>query len=993
MDQFYFEDDGYFESRYFVYTADATVSLSPYLEPEYLVIDYLETRGSYSLLAIDFDVVIGSIVESYGSLFAAFTTDASAVKTVSAEVSVTSAFTQTATVYRLKDIDLFAFTDAALAVEVQRLRDNNISASSAFAIATDITVSRSLVAEPDSLFDLFAVFERSRATTLETQAAFSFDSSADRTRDAISYNEISVSLEATAYRIKDGVIDISSSATLDLTAEIIASAESNITSTASLSVTAINLEGVELLAFTNATVSATANYTTQASSSLSTAFSKEFLASYRVGFKIQPMGFNASVTAYNFKPGNIIFEKIGTGLAEIDNGTLKLAKVSTSSGIIRSTVDSSNYLYYSIPTTSSAPVSTGWQNFDISFDFKVTNTSDSPGVFLRAGLDNINQYHSWTIGSVWSGFPTNARSFELKVWQGTGSSGVRTFTFHPRLGTAAGSGYPDWTQWQNLKIYSTLDGFNGTTPVITLRYQVNGLVNQSNDIVGSARDISSFWTANNEQIELRNDTTSPLWLDNVRYTNNLPTTNSSFYGYVTPYPTPAYKGFNLTFDGTFNQIYAETKTAESASTAAFSVSATLSGPVKAAAGLSSQFTLSATIGTLNDIDLTAFTNASLTANLVKTAQGVANANIEATVSTQSIRLRFVDSVLETTANIAVDTARSRDITSEITAFTSLLGIGVLYEPLEAELDSSFDTLRRFIEDDYLELGYFERRLTDVEITAEGVADLDITATVSASALVDYSAIIQLDIASAVSADVNVIRQLAADISSQFTTSSDPTSLIEAEAALSTAFSIEARAITTDQIALVALSFADLAVDFDRYRLTSAELTSTAEFFANTEDSLNVAFEADLASEFTQTATAARTRDFDCNLVGFATQLSLVEITTDIECHITAAFTQTVDVRRFRGIQLSLTTVAVQTASAVIVAQGTSSITSALAFTVAVRDLRIDEIEYRIPGEGWEYRLLGETRELGIYSESRILTIRQETSVKNIDSETREYIIS
>jgi hypothetical protein len=70
----------------------------------------------------------------------------------------------------------------------------------------------------------------------------------------------------------------------------------------------------------------------------------------------------------------------------------------------------------------------------------------------------------------------------------------------------------------------------------------------------------------------------------------------------------------------------------------------------------------------------------------------------------------------------------------------------------------------------------------------------------------------------------------------------------------------------------------------------------------------------------------------------------------------------------------------------------ATLAGALNFVVEVRELRLDDIVYVIPAEGWTYKITSETRLFNISSETRIYKISEETSLRTIDSETRIHII-
>jgi hypothetical protein len=69
-----------------------------------------------------------------------------------------------------------------------------------------------------------------------------------------------------------------------------------------------------------------------------------------------------------------------------------------------------------------------------------------------------------------------------------------------------------------------------------------------------------------------------------------------------------------------------------------------------------------------------------------------------------------------------------------------------------------------------------------------------------------------------------------------------------------------------------------------------------------------------------------------------------------------------------------------------------ALSSALTFVVAIRDLRLDEIVYVIPGENYVYQIISESRLHGIYGETRIRSVLGESRNRRITGESRIHII-
>lgn len=70
---------------------------------------------------------------------------------------------------------------------------------------------------------------------------------------------------------------------------------------------------------------------------------------------------------------------------------------------------------------------------------------------------------------------------------------------------------------------------------------------------------------------------------------------------------------------------------------------------------------------------------------------------------------------------------------------------------------------------------------------------------------------------------------------------------------------------------------------------------------------------------------------------------------------------------------------------------TATFTSALTFVVAIRDLRLDEIVYVIPGENYVYTITSESRIHEIYGETRIRSVTGESRIRTITGESRIHI--
>jgi hypothetical protein len=215
VDILYFEE-GYYEDKYFVYTAVAASSM-----------------------ATDFSVECNVTFQLFrASLSSTFTQTANVGKTVQFESTITSTFTQTAVGTRNADIDLFAFGDAAIAVAVDRIRDNNIAASSAFTISVDVSRTRNLSSEDAAVFSAIVNGLRSRDVNIETQAAFSLTAIGSRDRD-IDLTVFS-NVELSAIAVVERSTGSSLSTTGNIAVDAVRSRDVVSTITATTSLSAIN---------------------------------------------------------------------------------------------------------------------------------------------------------------------------------------------------------------------------------------------------------------------------------------------------------------------------------------------------------------------------------------------------------------------------------------------------------------------------------------------------------------------------------------------------------------------------------------------------------------------------------------------------------------------------------------------------------------------------------------------------------------------------------
>jgi hypothetical protein len=202
------------------------------------------------------------------------------------------------------------------------------------------------------------------------------------------------------------------------------------------------------------------------------------------------------------------------------------------------------------------------------------------------------------------------------------------------------------------------------------------------------------------------------------------------------------------------------------------------------------------------------------------------------------------------------------------------------------------------------------------------------------------------------------------------------------------------------------------ISADVSRIRSSQITASAISAVSITISKIAGIDAAITSAFTQTVVVGRIRNVGITTQAIASNLTAVVriagllITSNVVSTLTASGV----VRRsaqsafISTATLSVTAVKQSVGNAVIISQGTvsatislrkqfaSAVTSALTFVVAIRDLRLDEIVYVIPGENYVYEIISESRLHDIYGETRIRSVLGESRNRRITGESRIHII-
>jgi hypothetical protein len=258
-DNLYIELDYFTPEEYYIYEAVAA-----------------STQSTEFAVACDAEIIAGGgIIEANATFNSEGTTSIAVSKIASGEAAFVLEFTQNTTISHIHGSDLFAFNEAAIAVLISRIRDTNTDATDIFDIATDFVRIRTSDAAIEAVISSSVIGERSRATTIETQAAFSFDCVSDKIKLATSSINAEVSFYCDATEItpfSNGEAYINSEFTLVSNSGKIHLSSIVLETAFNLTATISHIEGAELIAFTDAALSAQAEIIKDNQSQVNSAF-------------------------------------------------------------------------------------------------------------------------------------------------------------------------------------------------------------------------------------------------------------------------------------------------------------------------------------------------------------------------------------------------------------------------------------------------------------------------------------------------------------------------------------------------------------------------------------------------------------------------------------------------------------------------------------------------------------------------------------------------
>jgi hypothetical protein len=831
-------------------------------------------------------------------------------RTRNATADFASQFQQTAQARLITDINLFAFGDAAIAVEVSRIRGNNIAASSVFDVATDFVVERSADADVDAIFSAIIAGLRSRDVNLQTQAAFSFVSGAGVIRpfESISLAQSSVSVSATVTR--SAVITTTSTTTVSAQGDRIRFSAVSLSLEFALTAAARKIRDAHLTGTGVAAINCIPNFTTNVSASI---------------------------------------QSTGTIFFNGGKRTLASAALTAFSGIVVS-----RYAGSDRPKTLTGTFSNG------NLVNSATRVSD-----LRA-LDSDNWYYETTLGA--SGSP----SFDVMDREilniPLGNKGNLTFTLRWRsnqgltlggngLGTSFALVSPgtlaiSFTGGQRVAVY-----VNGVRVAFNENFNSSGWVIPKTQTVTFGGGFPYTFAG-----KTMSGFTGYAWLTLGNYTNNGATT------YTAPTVANTEDTLFLYQFNNGNEDLGATLQGAAAIQSQAAVSAAVGYIVIGQAAISASSSVVAIGGKTKEINLVAFDDAELSATATRIKSLTSDITSNVSVGADAVKTTVTQSNIES-------------VVSQSTTVSALRDAVIITESVSAQIS----VVARLA-------GLFADDLCEFNLTTVGVRTASAQSSLQSQSQTEVTAFrikenpSALESSATLTADAVVVKVAAGSFSSNFAQSAEGNRI---RFSAMSALAVSQVSATGNNLGKIECTLFD-----------AVTLTATAMKMVGIEATLPPAIATfNVTANRIQNAASAVTSNSNVGVSGqsvitasaaFATvasQLSVVIEISGLQAALSTVATMTVQGTRNRVATAAIQTnseftaqggynsnfSAALTANSSLAANGgytvgaVANIQSALTFVVTVREIRLDNIVYVIPGE---------TRVYVIRSETRIHKIRQ-----------------
>jgi hypothetical protein len=476
--------------------------------------------------------------------------------------------------------------------------------------------------------------------------------------------------------------------------------------------------------------------------------------------------------------------------------------------------------------------------------------------------------------------------------------------------------------------------------------------------------------------------------------------------------------------------------------AEFNATVNFSSPIElikdASVALTATASVSCTISHIEGADLFAFTEAAIAVQVDRIRDNNIAATSVFTVATDVERIQQGNADADAIFSAIINGLRSRDVNLETQAAFSfdvqedlfknftvsisseasvIANVQVTRDAnaalvAEANITAVADKLKIISEtlSSEFSISAIADRIRDNNSEMSGVFDLQAELTPVGAILVLGTGDIFSEFLIVADTDISLIKSSDVNLNSQFSLEANANYIVDNVIITDSIASILTAVVKTVAVDIPLDSNFVVGADVSRIRGVEINVSAIAETIISAVKTTST---TDLlSSAFTQTAITGRIRDVEITTDAIASSLTAVVriagllISSNVVSTLTASGVVN---RSARGAFISNATIASapvkqSVGSAAISSTGSvnaitgfrkefnSDIASALTFVVAIRDLRLDEIVYVIPGENYVYEIISESRLHDIYGETRIRSVLGESRNRRITGESRIHII-
>jgi len=317
------------------------------------------------------------------------------------------------------------------------------------------------------------------------------------------------------------------------------------------------------------------------------------------------------------------------------------------------------------------------------------------------------------------------------------------------------------------------------------------------------------------------------------------------------------------------------------------LTASLTGTKTFASAMASQSTLTAVVGKLNEIVLTAFANASLTTTISKFTSFASSQSAAFSISAVNARTRATEFTAAVASTQTTEILRQRNIDINVSSQFGLVVNAVKQTINAASFTSAY------------QLALTAVKTVDVQLPLLSLF------TPSIVVIAAKNAEIILQAATTLTANNLRTRESAVNLAGQFNQTVVISKIINATVTLNTAFNISATSSgIIEAIVFVTSQFTQQTTVL---RTRFAQLTTSSNFgiVIDTFDSLAKTASANLVAVTNMIVVNARTRLGTVNISGVFSKLAVSVITTNSVLNVVINASMTTTVKKFSGVGVNL----------------------------------------------------------------------------------------